>query len=78
MSGPVGGTSRHNQPEPDSKAWAAAMIAGMQAQRDFRANNGNPDWDSDWDDEVEAILEAVWPHIAAAVVAGSGTPGEDQ
>ena len=49
----------------DSEAWAAALAAGMQAQRDFRAENGNPGWDSDWDDEVEAILEAVWPHIAA-------------
>jgi len=49
---------------PDVAAWTNAMQAAMQAQRDFRAGNGNPEWDSDWDDEVEAILDAAWPHIA--------------
>ena len=58
------GDTSQNEPA-DSEAWAAALAGAMQAQRDFRAENGNPEWDSDWDDEVEAILEAAWPHIAA-------------
>lgn len=51
---------------PEVEAWHRALQAGMQAQRDFRAERlGNPAWDSGWDDEAEAVLEAVWPHIAS-------------